>query len=95
MQTLGLSGSPVRPASAGGMRRTISHSTVSSTASFGTESSQSVSSLQDTKLVRFEPISEMAPFLTTSAGRNSMVDRFLTGILEGLAHVGSDAMHSF
>lgn len=88
---LGLVESSKRPAS-GGMRKTISHSSsMSSTSSFSTESSQSAASMQDLQLVRFEPISETAPFLTTRAGRKSAVDRFLTGIFEGLAHVGSNA----
>lgn len=89
MQTFGLMESSTR---LGGMRRTISHSTVSSTSSL---SSQSTASLQDTQFVRFEPILEVAPFLTTSAGRRGTVDRLLTGIFEGLAHVGSNAMHNF
>jgi len=89
-QSLGFSVSPIRPVS-GGMRRTISASSVSSTDSLSTASSQSVVSLQDTKLVRFEPIPEQQ-FLTTSAG---VVDSFLTGVFKGLAHVGSNAMHNF
>lgn len=90
-QSLGFSVSPMRPACGGGMRRTTSGSTVSSTSSLSSASSQSVASLQDTKLVRFETIPEQQ-FLTTSAG---IVDSFLTGVFKGLAHVGSNAMHNF
>jgi len=83
-----------RPTSGGGgMRRATSNSTVSSTSSLGTASSQSVSSLDDYKLVRMEPVSEQA-FLTTSR-RSSMVDSFLGTVFKGLAHVGSDVMHNF
>lgn len=86
--------SMARPASGGGgMRRTTSNTTVSSTSSLSSASSQSVSSMDDYKLVRMEPISEQ-PFLTASR-RTSVVDSFLGTVFKGLAHVGSDAMHNF
>lgn len=82
-------------ASGGGLRRNISHSQMGSTCSGGsslaTLSSQSSASLVDTYTVRFEPcdpISEAIPF-------RGIIDKIFTGVFEGLAHVGSDAMHTF
>lgn len=83
--------SMARPVSGGGgMRRTISNATVSSTSSLSSASSQS---MDDYKLVRMDAISEQ-PFPTTSR-RRSMVDSFLGTVFKGLAHVGSDVMHNF